>query len=111
MGMEELLPPVLWLLFWVQLCRGKCQFPCPTGWSQRAPAGSSRFLRECGFFSGATEMRVRRCSSPLTRCLSLCLSGWERVFLFSRLLCLWQHVPGCIYRHAILGYALGAPCS
>ena len=70
MGTEGLLSPqMLWLLLWVQLCRGKCQSPCPTAQGQRVPAWSSGSVWEWGCFAGATEMRVRRCPSPWTLCL------------------------------------------
>ena len=97
MGTEGLLSPqVLWLLLWVQMCRGKCWFPCPTSWGQWAPVGSWRSLWECGFFPGSTETRVRRCSSPWTFCLFLCLS----VFMAARA---W------LYRQPIPGYPFGTP--
>ena len=44
MEMEGLLSPrVLWLLLWVQQCRGKCLFSCPTAWVQQAPVGSAGY--------------------------------------------------------------------
>ena len=80
MGMVGLLSPrVLWLLLWVQLCRGKCRLPFPTAQGHRVPVGSSRALWEEGFFPSAAEMRVRRSSGLWTLCLCLCPSGWERV--------------------------------
>ena len=36
-----LVPRVLWLLLWVQLCWGKCLLPCPTA---LGPLGTSRVM-------------------------------------------------------------------
>ena len=50
MGTEGLLSPqMLWLLLWVQLCRGKCHLPCPTAQGQRVPAWSWGSVWERGF--------------------------------------------------------------
>ena len=109
MGTEGLLSPqMLWMLLWIQLCRGKCHLPCPTAQGQQVPAWSLGSIREWGFFAGATETRGRRCSSPST----LCPPGWERVSSPSPgFHHLGQPVPGWIHRHPVMGDPLGTPCS
>ena len=112
MGTEGLLSPqMLWLLLWVQLCRGKCQLLCSTAHSQQVPVWSLGFAWEWGFFAGATEMRGRGCSGPWTLCLSLCPSGWVRISPFPGLQCSGQPVPGWIHRQPVLGYPFGIPSS
>ena len=81
MGTEGLLSPqMLWLLLWIQLCRGKCHLPCPTAQGQQVPAWSLGSVREWGFFAGATEgQKVLKSLDPVPTWMG------ESIISFSRL--------------------------
>ena len=89
-------PQVLWLLLWLQLCRGKCRFPHPTSWGQWGhgdPTGNAVPF-QAPLRQGSEGVQAHGPSAFPWACLHL-----------------WQPMPGCIYRHLILGYPFGTPCS